>query len=124
MEGSSTMSHVYKYAGNYKVSVTVVDDICQDEIAQTLTLVSDKFTATNLPVVTKVNDQFVVNFNFENATSVSIQLVDALGKEVISNINKTVSNDKVSINSNQLSDGIYFVNLKFDNQVQSTKLIK
>lgn len=124
MDGSASMNHIYQYAGNYKVSVTVKDDICQDEIAQTLTLVSDKFAAINSPVVTKVNDQFVINFNFETATSVNIQLVDALGKEVISNVNKTVSNDKVLINANQLSEGIYFVNIKFDNQLQTTKVIK
>lgn len=123
-EGTQAMSHVYKYAGNYKVSVFVKDDICQDEIAQTLTLVSDKFSTINAPLVTKVNDQFVINFNFEKATAVSVQLLDALGKEVHATINKTVSNDKLIINSNDLSEGVYFVNINYDNQAHSTKVIK
>ena len=124
VEGATTMSHVYKNAGNYNVSLTINEDICIDELAQTLTLVSDKFRSNNEPFVTRNNDQFIVNFNFETTTAVSIQLVDALGKELTSSINKTVSTDKVVLNTNHLSEGVYFVNIKFNGRVQTTKMIK
>jgi fibronectin-binding autotransporter adhesin len=124
VEGSASISHVYKYAGNYNVSLTVNEDICVDELAQTLTLVSDKFKANDAPVVTRNNDQFIVNFNFETSTSVSIQLVDVLGKEVSANINKSVSNDKVVLPINHLSEGVYFVNINYNGQAQTTKVIK
>jgi len=124
VEGAATMSHVYKNAGNYNVSLTINEDICIDELAQTLTLVSDKFRSNNEPFVTRNNDQFIVNFNFETTTAVSIQLVDALGKELTSSINKTVSTDKVVLNTNHLSEGVYFVNIKFNGRVQTTKMIK
>lgn len=124
VEGNATMSHVYKYAGNYNVSLTINDDICKDELTKTVTLVSDKFRANNSPVVTRNNDQFIVNFNFETSTAVSIQMVDALGKEVSVSINKNVINDKVVLNTNHLSEGVYFVNINFNGQVQSSKMIK
>jgi hypothetical protein len=124
VEGTAVMTHIYKYAGNYQVTLTVNDDICSDQIAQTLTLVSDKFRANNSPLVTRNNEQFVVNFNFESTTSVTIQLVDALGKEVIAAINKNVSNDKVILNTTGLSEGIYFVNIQFNDQLQTSKMIK
>jgi fibronectin-binding autotransporter adhesin len=123
-EGGAVMSHTYKYAGNYNVSVTISDDICKDEIAQTLTLVSDQFRALNAPVVTKSNDQILINFNFDSVTAVSIQLIDALGKEVSVALNKNVSNDKVVLNTNQLSEGVYFVTINFNGKTQSTKVIK
>lgn len=124
LEGASTMSHIYKYAGNYNVTVIVKDDVCEDELAQTLTLVSDKFKANNSPIVTKVYEGFALLFNFETATSVNIQLIDALGKEVSASLNKTVSNEKVVLNTNHLSEGIYFVTINFDGQTQTTKMIK
>jgi hypothetical protein len=65
-----------------------------------------------------------VNFNFETSTAVSIQMVDALGKEVSASINKSVINDKVVLNTNHLSEGVYFVNINFNGQVQSSKMIK
>ncbi len=123
-EGAANMNHVYEFSGNYNVSVIVQDGACQEELAQTLTLVSDKFKANNAPVVTRNNEQFIVNFNFETATNVTIQLVDALGKEVSSSLSKTVSNDKVILSTNHLSEGIYFVNINYDNQSQTTKMIK
>jgi hypothetical protein len=124
IEGTTTMSHVYKYAGNYKVTLSIIDDVCNDEIAQTLTLVSDKFKSNNTPFVTKNNDQFILSFNFETSTPVAIQLVDVLGKEVVSTINKSVSNDKVVINTNQFSEGVYFVNINYNGHIETTKLSK
>lgn len=124
IEGGAAMSHVYNYEGNYNVKVIINDDLCEDEISQTLTLTSDKFKALNAPVVTRNNDQYVINFNFENITPVTIQLSDALGKEVAASMNKNVSNDKVILNTAQLSDGVYFVTINYNGKTQSTKLVK
>lgn len=124
VEGAAAMSHVYKYAGNYNVTLKVIDGSCEAEIAQTLNLVSDKFSTKNSPIVTRNNEQFVINFNFESSTAVSVQLFDVLGKEVGASINKNVSTEKINYSTSQLSDGVYFLNINYNGQVQSTKLIK
>lgn len=120
----TTVSHVYAHSGNFNVSVNISEDICVGEVNQTLTLVSDKFKSSNTPTITRNSDQFVINFNFDDVTSVTILLVDALGKEVTTTMNKNVSNDKVVLSTAHLSEGVYFVNINFNGQTQTTKLIK
>jgi hypothetical protein len=66
----------------------------------------------------------VINFNFESSTAISVQLFDVLGKEVGASINKNVSTEKINYSTSQLSDGVYFLNINYNGQVQSTKLIK
>jgi hypothetical protein len=66
----------------------------------------------------------VINFNFESSTAVSVQLLDVLGKEVGASINKNVAAEKINYSTSQLSDGVYFLNINYNGQVQSTKLIK
>jgi hypothetical protein len=124
VEGGNVMSHIYKNSGDFSVKVSIAYATCKEDLGQTLTLVSNKFSKANAPVVTRNNDQFVLNFNFDNPTDVSIRLTDALGKEVISGINKTVGNDKVVLSTSTLSDGIYFVNIVYNGQTQSSKMIK
>lgn len=48
-------------------------------------------------------------------TSLNIQMIDITGR-IVYQKNRTVSNDDIVINVSDLSEGLYFVNLIFDNQ--------
>ncbi|MCZ2247691.1 MAG: T9SS type A sorting domain-containing protein [Bacteroidia bacterium] len=123
-EGGAQMSHIYTNSGVQNVQVTIVDGTCTETLSQAVTLISDKFKDSKAPVVSKSVENFIVNFNFENTTSVNIQVVDVLGKEVIQAIEKNVSNDRISIPTTQLSNGVYFLNIRYNNQTSTTKLTK
>ncbi len=124
IEAGNSVSHVYKHSGNYQVSLTVTDDLCKEELMQSITLVSDRFKANDAPTVTNWNEYVTIDFNFEGATPVKIQLTDVSGREVISLPNKTVSKEQIRLNTQQLSEGVYFINLFYNGKTQSTKVVR
>jgi PKD repeat protein len=66
-----------------------------------------------------------LNFQMENESAVSIQLVDMLGKTIqnIENSRLTSGEHRYEINTNALSTGIYLINLSVDGLVHTQKLI-
>ena len=69
--------------------------------------------------------QATLRFELPSAGSVSYNLVDMMGKEVIAgaSVQYAAGLNDIQINTSQLAPGLYFYNLKVGNQVFSNKLV-
>ena len=68
------------------------------------------------------NGKVVVDFALENHTNVEIILVDVTGKRILSN-EYTISSGRIAlINTDKISNGVYFVNITIEGQRKSQKL--
>jgi predicted aspartyl protease len=68
------------------------------------------------------NGKVVVDFDLENHTDVEVALVDVNGKRIISQECK-VSNSRIAlINTDEISNGVYFVNITIEGQRKTQKV--
>jgi hypothetical protein len=73
------------------------------------------------------NNSFVVSLNLEQDYEISMTLVDATGREIITYQSKESSGTyakTIDANSLNLSNGIYWVKIKYNNQELCKKLVK
>ncbi len=71
-----------------------------------------------------VKDKLNINFNLSSQASVSVQLFDILGRNVINKPSIIMENGQhtLNINTNELKDGIYIVVLLQDGQTSTQKI--
>jgi hypothetical protein len=71
------------------------------------------------------NEQTSIKFNLKSSNNVTIKVINLLGEEVLKMNNEHVhsGNHNIQINSQQLSAGIYIINLTSGNHSESIKMI-
>ena len=84
-----------------------------------------------------INDNFINNFNFkvypvpanneiivelENSKNYTYTLHNIVGQKVVSNV-QSISNDRISMNTQHLENGIYVLKIYNDNAQTSKKIV-
>ncbi len=89
-------------------------------------------TALELPTFGRVmklypnptSGELYIELSLDQAIELEIQLIDMLGRSQLSQQNQLAAGDqKLQLNLNNLSRGVYFLNLKADNQIISQKVV-
>lgn len=118
--------HNYLIAGIYTVTLTVSNGICADgiltqqvEIIDNLGLLSleDKFAKVYPNPAT---NQIAIDFN-QNIHNANVIITDLSGQLILKREN--ISGNKIILTLNNISSGVYFVNVLFDKQTKVFKLI-
>ena len=123
-------THVYTAPGIYQVMLSADND----NIGQCTEVTSKNIVVMNGPLSIDAmqleentnafvnNGKVVVDFALENHTNVEIILVDVTGKRILSN-EYTISSGRIAlINTDKISNGVYFVNITIEGQRKSQKL--
>ncbi len=130
IETSVNPIHSYLNNGMYSVQLTVSNGICSDTITQniyvlnTTGIISSDFSES-IQILAD-NNLYQIVFNLSDQTPVRVSLFNALGQQVISEVQRIVQNDRMSFNLSELSSGIYYFSVLTDEQGMKTvkKIIK
>ncbi|MBN8696282.1 MAG: PKD domain-containing protein [Bacteroidetes bacterium] len=122
--------HTYLNDGLYSVQLTVSNGACSDTITQNLYVLNT--TGINSPdfnesiQIVADNNVYQIVFNFSDPIPVRVSLFNALGQQVLNEVQKVVQNERLSFNLSELSSGVYYFNILTDEQGMKTvkKIIK
>jgi len=123
-------THVYTAPGIYQVMLSADNDNidqCTDVTSKNAVVMNGPLSIDAMQLEENTNafvsnGKVVVDFALENHTNVEIILVDVTGKRILSN-EYTISSGRIAlINTDKISNGVYFVNITIEGQRKSQKL--
>lgn len=123
-------THVYTASGVYQVMLTSDNDNvgqCSEVTSRNAVVMNTPLSFDDMQFIENTNafvsnGKVVVDFALENHTNVEIILVDVTGKIILSN-EYTISNGRIDlVNTDEVSSGVYFVNITIEGQRKSQKL--
>ena len=123
-------THVYAAPGVYQVMLSADNDNvgqCTEVTSRNVIVMNGPLSIIDMQLEENSNafvnnGKVVVDFDLENNSSVEITLVDVTGKIIISN-EHTISSGRIAlINTDEVSNGVYFVNIIIEGQRKSQKL--
>ena len=123
-------THVYTAPGIYQVMLSADNDNidqCTDVTSKNAVVMNGPLSIDAMQLEENTNafvsnGKVVVDFALENHTNVEIILVDVTGKIILSN-QHTISNGRIDlVNTDEVSSGVYFVNITIEGQRKSQKL--
>ena len=123
-------THVYTAPGIYQVMLSADNDNidqCTDVTSKNAVVMNGPLSIDAMQLEENTNafvsnGKVVVDFALENHTNVEIILVDVTGKIILSN-QYTISNGRIDlVNTDEVSSGVYFVNITIEGQRKSQKL--
>ena len=126
-------THNYIEAGTYLVTLTVLNaDGCTDATVDTITAsgmlvnVEDPILENNAVRVYPIpsSNQVTLDFDLSRATPLEISIIDLLGREIQYLPRAIYFRDKVQLNVENLSNGVYFVNLRSADSQIVKKIVK
>jgi PKD repeat protein len=123
-------THIYTAPGIYQVMLTSDNDNvgqCTEVTSRNVVVMNGPLAIDDMQLEENTNafvnnGKVVVDFDLENNSNVEITLVDVTGKIIISN-EYTISNGRITlINTDEVSNGVYFVNITIEGQRKTQKL--
>jgi hypothetical protein len=122
--GMSTVSHNYKEAGVYNVSMTCQKGECSVTESIILRVITvDPAQANEVNLVMQDGVYYAV-FNFTENTRGSLRITNNLGQEVCATQELLGKNGKLKLQLEHLSKGIYMVIMSNGKEIKSQKIIK
>jgi PKD repeat protein len=123
-------THVYSAPGVYQVMLTSDNDNvgqCTEVTSRNVVVMNGPLAIYDMQLEENSNafvnnGKVVVDFDLENNSNVEITLVDVTGKIIISNEHTIFSGRIALINTDEVSKGVYFVNITIEGQRKSQKL--
>lgn len=137
-------SHTYANAGVYTICLTITDSVqCSSTFCITDSLARTKNAMIYVNVIPQstgipslqtlsnwsvypnpVSDKMTINYYLNNSTDVAINLFDMLGNKVNEIVNNYQSSGEHQIQwtSNELSNGIYFLQIRVNDKVTTQKI--
>ncbi len=110
---SANPTHSYTSTGTYTVTLIASDGTCSDSIHQIITVVNSNPTSVNtiqssssVNVVYDNGEVFLL-FALDKTTPVNISVFNMIGEKIYSQNNLFIKNDKIKLNLNNPSAGIY-----------------
>jgi len=121
-----TVTHTYTAVGTYQVQLITYHGPCSDTTTQTIEVINSLGLETIFITKLKVypnptKNKVFIEYDFPPSESLFLNLLSVDGKLVYSNkINK--ASTTLEINTSNLETGIYFINLKSENNTKTVKL--
>ncbi len=124
--------HIYDEVGAYVVSLTASQDgECADAMIDTV-WVTEMIVSTQTPLWEQqfalypnpTQNHFYLDFAFSEATDISIELVDVLGRTINRIPAQKYQKERLQIDTDQLEAGIYFLNLKTKHHRSTRRVLK
>jgi hypothetical protein len=125
---ASAPVHAYAVNGNYQVVLTAINGNCTDttvfNVAITVSI-EELMGLSNLTIYPNpASEGAIVSFVNNEGNSFDIQLIDQLGRVIMSHNNiQSIGSNMVNVDLTNLSDGIYSIQLKSDQNTISKRLI-
>lgn len=121
-------THVYTTNGTYTITLTVTGECGTDTYTQVITItqvgVQDEDIANTLSIYPNPNNgQFTVSFESGEAKDVTVSLSDVAGRVITSVEQKNVTSFSQQMGSEELADGVYFVNITTNEGVVTRKIV-
>ncbi|MDC0338877.1 PKD domain-containing protein [Flavobacteriales bacterium] len=123
-------THIYTASGVYQVMLLADNDNvgqCTEVTSRNVVVMNGPLSIIAMQLEENTNafvnnGKVVVDFDLENNSNVEVTLVDVNGKRIISN-DFSVANDRiVLINTDEVANGVYFVNITIEGKRKSQKL--
>ncbi len=123
---SQSPTHTYAASGTYTVTLIVTNDCGADTTTQQITVNGVGLNESELTQHVNLfpnpsKGQFTVELGDINAENVTISVVDARGNVVYTKLYNAQNNYLINL-SNQLADGIYFVEVTIDQVTVSKRM--
>ncbi|MFK8102488.1 MAG: S8 family serine peptidase [Saprospiraceae bacterium] len=124
--------HIYNEVGRYVVSLTASQDgECADAMIDTV-WVTEMLVSTQTPRWTQefalypnpTQHHFYLDFAFSEATEITIELVDVLGRTINYIPARKYQKERLQMDTNELEAGIYFLNLKTKQHRSTQRVLK
>ncbi len=129
--GATPDAHEYTENGDYTITLTITNaDGVEDTFEQTVTV--SGVSINNIAGLTAVevypnpaSDELNVAFQLTETTNMTIELTNVVGQTVkaVSTQNFGAGNTNVSIDLNDLSNGLYFVTFRSENGISNQKFM-
>jgi hypothetical protein len=123
-------THIYTAPGIYQVMLTSDNDNvgqCTEVTSRNVVVMNGPLAIDDMQLEENTNafvnnGKVVVDFELENNSNVEITLVDVSGKIIISKETNISSGRMDLINTDKISNGVYFVNITIEGRRKSQKL--
>ena len=122
--GESTISHKYQSSGIYTVSMTNQKGECSSTESKVLSITEGSSTLANSMDVNMQNGIFYAVFYFNEMSSASISIVNALGQEVAAKQQYEGKSGRVRLQLDNAAEGVYLVTLTSGNESITKKIVK
>ncbi len=125
-------THIYTQPGAYEVYLQVSNNNgCSDVTSQNITVLNfpvatDYQTLLDLQIKIYPNptdEILTIQLDLQQNSNVQFQLLNAIGQAVLKTDNRSFSNEKTTLNVQHLPSGIYFLQIRIDNQVITRKVL-
>jgi hypothetical protein len=120
--------HAYAANGDYQVVLTAINGNCTDTVVFNVAItvsIEELMGLSNLTIYPNpASEGAIVSFVNNEGNSFDIQLIDQLGRVIMSHNNiQSIGSNMVNVDLTNLSDGIYSIQLKSDQNTISKRLI-
>lgn len=120
--------HAYAANGDYQVVLTAINGNCTDTVVFNVAItvsIEELMGLSNLTIYPNpASETAVISFDNTLGNSFDIQLIDQLGRVIISHNNiQSIGSNMVNVDLTNLSDGIYSIQLSSDQNTISKRLI-
>ena len=121
--------------GSYIICLTISDSTqsCQDTFCDTINVVNNANGVNELSLIASslenhpnpFNGNTTISYMLKQDAAIELSVVDILGKKVatIEKENKTSGKHSIVWNAENMSQGIYFIQLKAGNQLSNKKIV-
>jgi PKD repeat protein len=121
-------THTYSITGTYTVTLTAYGPCDSSQVIQSVNVISAinnpqaSFTVGIYP--NPANGIVTVDLNGYESNDVEVSLFDGVGKKLYSyKLQNSFGNSKVNVDLSSYEKGIYYFNIRFDNETQHFKVI-
>jgi hypothetical protein len=120
--------HAYAANGDYQVVLTAINGNCTDTVVFNVAItvsIEELMGLSNLTIYPNpASEGAIVSFVNNEGNSFDIQLIDQLGRVIMSHNNiQSIGSNMVNVDLTNLSDGIYSIQLSSDQNTISKRLI-
>ena len=120
--------HAYAANGDYQVVLTAINGNCTDTVVFNVAItvsIEELMGLSNLTIYPNpASETAVISFDNTLGNSFDIQLIDQLGRVIMSHNNiQSIGSNMVNVDLTNLSDGIYSIQLSSDQNTISKRLI-
>lgn len=126
-------THIYTQPGVYDVHLQTENNTgCSDAMTQTITVLNFPVSTNEVDIFNQnikiypnpTNDILNIELNLDKKATVQFQLFDAVGQLILNQKTANYNNQTTTLNLNDLPSGVYFLQIRIDENVVIKKVIR